>query len=234
MTDLQAETAELPSLAAAQDGFKPSQAFRPMAFSFFVNGLCPYLLYRYLQPKFPAESLQPLLYASIFPVLGLLYGIARKRTLDFIALIALFEISVNVTATLIASNIRWALVARSLTGVLTATAFLTSALIGRPIIHYIARQFASGGDAARQAGFEAVTKAEGGRTFFIATMVWAIAIYGLSAMSVTLALTLEPATYLLVNQVASMTINIALIVWTVRFSRARLMRVVAAGVPVAA
>jgi hypothetical protein len=53
-------------------------------------------------------------------------------------------------------------------------------------------------------------------------------------MSVTLALTLEPATYLLVNQVASMAINVALIVWTVRFSRTRLMRVVAAGMPVAA
>src|SRR5258708_18624607 len=180
MTDLQAETAELPSLADAQGGFKPLEAARTIGFSFFVNGLCPYLLYRFLQPRFPSESLLPLLYTSVFPVLGLGYGIARKRTVDFIALIALFEISVNVTATLVASNIRMALVARSLTGVLTATAFLISALIGKPIIHYIARQFATGGDAARQAGFEAVGKAEGGRAFFIPTMASAVPVYGLS------------------------------------------------------
>ena len=227
MTDLQTETAELPSLERAQNGFSRAQTFRSFAQSFVINGLCPYLLYRYLEPKFPDGSLLPLLYASIFPVLGLVYGILRKRTVDFIALIALFEISINVTATLLASNIRWALVARSTTGILTATAFLVSALIGKPIIYYIARQFVTTGDAQRQAGFEAVTKAEGGRAFYIATLVWAFAIYSLSAIHITMALTLKPDVYLLAAQIVGMTVNIGLIAWTINFTRSRLLRVLA-------
>jgi hypothetical protein len=225
MADLQTETSELPSVAQGQNAFSRGQAFRSFAFSFFVNGLCPYLLYRYLEPKFPHDSLLPLLYASVFPVLGLLFGIARKRMVDFIALLALFEISVNITATLLASSIKWALVARSLTGVLTGTVFIVSVLIGRPIIHYIARQFVAAGDPARVAGFEMATKADGGRTFNIATLVWAAGIFGLSLMNVTLALTLQPASYLLVSQVTSMTVNVVLIVWSINFSRTRLLKV---------
>ena len=228
MTDLETETAALPSLAAAQDSFSRAQAFRSFAQSFLINGLCPYLLYRYLEPRFAEGSLLPLLYASVFPVLGLAYGIVRKRMVDFIALIALFEISVNVTATLLASNIRWALVARSLTGFLTGTAFLASVLIGRPVIYFIARQFVAGSDPARLQGFEAVTKAEGGKTFRVATLVWAIGIFSLSIINVSLALTLAPANYLLVSQITSMTINIALIIWTINFSRSRLTRVLQA------
>jgi hypothetical protein len=225
MTDLETETTALTQVAAGQSGFSRGDAFRAFGLSFFINGICPYLLYRYLEPKFPEGSLLPLLYASVFPLLGLAYGIVRKRMVDFIALIALFEISVNVTATLVASNIRYALVARSLTGFLTGTAFLVSVLIGRPIIHYIARQFAAGSDPARLQGFEAVTRAEGGSTFRIATLVWAFGIYGLSLVNVSLALNLAPANYLLVSQITSMTVNIALIVWSIRFSRRRLSAV---------
>jgi hypothetical protein len=228
MTDLQTETSELPSLAARQDAFRPGQAFRSFGLSFFINGLCPFLLYKYLEPKFPGGAVQPLLFASVFPVFGLLFGIVRKRMVDFIALIALFEISLNIGAIFVTPSIKWALVARSLNGLITATVFLISALIGRPIIFFIARQFVAAGDPQRIKGFDAVNAADRGRTFFISTMVWAVAIYCLSTLNAALALTLEPATYLLVSQVTSMTINISLIIWSIRFSRARLAPQVAA------
>jgi hypothetical protein len=228
MSDLQTETSELPSLAARQNAFRPAQAFRSFGLSFFINGICPFLLYKYLEPKFHEGAIQPLLYASTFPVFGLLFGIVRKRMVDFIALIALFEISLNIGAIFVTPSIKWALVARSLNGLVTATVFLISALIGRPIIFFIARQFVAAGDPARIKGFNAVNAADRGRTFFFITMVWAVAIYSLSALNAGLALTLEPATYLLVGQVTSMTVNISLIVWSIRFSRARLMQVAAA------
>ena len=222
MTDLQTGTSELPSPAAPQDGFRPAQAFRSFGSSFFVNGICPFLLYKYLEPKFPAGAVQPLLYASVFPVLGLLFGIVRKRIVDFIALIALFEISLNIGAIFVTPSIKWALVARSLNGLITATVFLISALLGRPIIFFISRQFVTAGDPQRIKGFNAVNAADHGRTFFFITIVWAVGIYSLSALNATLALTLAPATYLLVGQVTSMTVNISLIVWSIRYSRARL------------
>ena len=227
MTDLQTETSELAS-AAAQNAFRPSQAFRSFGSSFLINGILPFLVYKYLEPKFPQGAVEPLLYASIFPVLGLVLGIVRKRMVDFIAVIALFEISLNIVAIFVTPSIKWALVARNVNGLITATAFLISALIGRPIIFYISRQFVTAGDPERVKGFNAVNAADRGRTFFIATMVWAVALYCLSALNATLAFTLEPATYLLVAQITSMTVNISLIVWSIRFSRARLTPHVAA------
>ena len=222
MTGSQTDQGELPSLAATQNAFRPGEALRSFGFSLLVNGVFPFLVYRYLEPKFPHGAIEPLLYASIFPVFGLLFGIIRKRQVDFIALIALFEISLNIGAIFVTPSIRWALVARSLNGLITATVFLVSALIGRPIIFFIARQFVTGGDPDRIRGFNAVNAADRGRTFFIATMVWTVAIYCLSALNAGLALTLEPATYLLVGQITSLTVNISLIVWSIRFSRARL------------
>lgn len=228
MADLQTETSVLPSLADGQNVFRPVEALRAFGASFLVNGLCPYLLYVWLQPRFPHGAVQPLLYASIFPLVGLAFGIVRKRMIDVIAVIALFEISINIAAVFLAPSIRWALAARSINGLLTATAFLVSALIGKPIIFYIARQFVSGGDPERARRFDAVNAADGGRAFFIATLVWAAGIYFLSTLNVTLALNLPPATFLLVGQITSTVVNIALIVWTIRFSRARLSRTLAA------
>ncbi len=228
MSDLQTETSELPSLAARQNAFRPAQAFRSFAFSFFVNGICPFLVYKYLEPKFPQGAIQPLLYASAFPVFGLLFGIVRKRMVDFIAVIALFEISLNIGAIFVTPSIKWALVARSLNGLITATVFLISALVGRPIIFFIARQFVAAGEPDRVKGFNAVNAADRGRTFYFITLVWAIAIYSLSTLNAGLALTLAPATYLLVAQVTSMTVNITLIAWSIRYSRTRLMQVATA------
>ena len=72
--------------------FDRGAVLRSVGLSLFINGICPYLLYRTLEPHFPEGSLTPLLYASVFPVFGLVFNFIRTRTVDFIAVIALFEI----------------------------------------------------------------------------------------------------------------------------------------------
>ena len=160
----------------------------------------------------------------MFPLFGLVFNLIRTRTVDYIALIALFEISYNSAAALLASTVRWGLIFRSSEGFIVAAVFLTSALIGRPIIFYIARQFAAGADPARRQGFAAAHAADKGRTFFIATLVWSISITLLTLLNLSLALTVAPANYLLFAQIASTTINVILVIWTIRFSSTRLRR----------
>jgi hypothetical protein len=223
MTDLQTETTALPSLEQAQSGFQPLQALRTFGLSILINGAMPLGVYLLLSPEYPKNSVEPLLFASLFPVLGLIYGIVRKRMVDFIAVIALFEITLNVSAILIAPSIKWALVARSLNGLATATVFFISALIGRPIIYYISRQFVGAGNPARLSGFEAVNRADGGRTFRFLTFVWAFAIFSLSLLHAGFALELSTAGYLAAAPVTSWTMNIVLIVWTIRTARTRLL-----------
>ena len=115
--------------------------FRTIGLSLLVNGVCPYLLYSALEPHYPEGAFQPLLYATIFPLTGLVVGIVRKRMVDMIALIVLFSMAINIAAIFLTPSLKWALVARSLNGLFTATAMLVSALIGKPIFYYVARQF---------------------------------------------------------------------------------------------
>jgi hypothetical protein len=106
--------------------------------------------------------------------------------------------------------------------VVTATVLLVSALIRKPLFYYVARQFVMANDPARIDGFDAANAADGRRTFSIVTLVWAIGVYLLCALNVTLALNVAPASYLLMSQLTTTTAIIALTVWTIRFTRKRL------------
>ena len=224
MADTTPETPELPTIGEAGAAFNPLHAVRSIGISLFVNGVCPYILYRVLQPHYPAGSVMPLVYASIFPLLGLVLGHIRTRSVDFIAVIALFEISYNIATALAASNVHWAIVLRSSEGFIVATVFLVLTLIGHPPIFYIARQFAVASNPALREGFEAANHADKGSTFRIASLVWVVGILCQTSLNLTLAMTVTPANYLLIAQFLSITVNVVLIVWTIRFTTRRLER----------
>ena len=217
-------TPELPTVGEAGATFNPSHALRSILFSLFINGVCPYLLYRQLQPHYPAGSIEPLVYASIFPLVGLVFGLIRTRTVDFIALFALFEISYNVTTALLASSVHWAVILRSSEGFIVAAFFLLFTFAGYPPIFYIARQFAAGPDPARRREFAAANATDRNHTVVIASLAWAAGILFQTLLNLTLAETLSPANYLLVAQFVNVTVNVLLIVWTIRFTRKRLER----------
>lgn len=200
-------------------------AFKSVGISVFVNGVMPFVVYKLLVPYFAKGSVMPLLFASAFPVLGLLASYLRTRTIDFIAVVALFSITYSVVATLIAGEIRLAMILGATQGFLIAAAFAVSALIGRPILFFIARQFSAGNDPAARARFNAVSEADRGRTFFVATMIWAAGILGMGVASMVLAILMQPANYLLANNIINTVVNVALVVWTIRFIRPRLTRV---------
>jgi len=223
MTDVPVAGPASPSPPAA-GGFNRSAAFRSIGLSLVVNALCPYLLYRYLAPKFPSESVLPLLYAAIFPVTAFLFELVRKRTVDAIALIVLFGLTFQITVTLLSPDISTALIVRSLEGAVIGTIFLVTVLAGRPFILYIARQFVAGGGDATRAGFDNAVELDKGRAFAIATGVWGAVIIVMSGVHVWLAAHLAHATFILVSPALGLVTNIVLLVWSIRYTTARLMR----------
>lgn len=224
MSDAAPETQALPTVGEGRAAYNPLHALRSVALSLFVNGVCPYLLYRYLQPHYPTGSVTPLVYASIFPLAGLALGLIRTRSIDFIAVIALFEISYNIVTALAASNVHWALILRASEGFLVASFFLVFTAMGHPPIFYIARQFYAGGNAARRQGFTSANAADKGRTFTLASLAWVAGILFQTSLNLTLAMTVTPANYLLLAQVVSITVNVLMVVWTIRFTTRRLTR----------
>lgn len=187
-------------------------ALRALLVSLFVNALCPFLLYRYLEPRYPAGSIVPLLYASAFPVFGFLLGLARTRRADAIAILSLAGIGLHIAVTLIAKNVGIALVARSLDGLLIGLALIVSTAIGRPIILYVARQAA--GAAAPGSRLEAVVEREGVRPFSVVTAVWGICLMAMSGVHAALALFLAPADFLLASPILGVATNLTLMAWT--------------------
>jgi hypothetical protein len=202
--------------------FNRAQAFRSTAGSLAINGLCPFLLYWFLAPHYPPEDITPLLYVMIFPILGFLVGLVRKRTLDAIAAIALAGIVIHLTVTVLSKDMTTALVLRSLQGAVVGLCFLLSALIGRPLLYLIARQVVTANAPERRARFDAVTQIDRGRTFLVATLVWGVGLMLSSAIHVALALRLAHATYLLVSPATGLVVNGALLIWSIRFITARL------------
>jgi hypothetical protein len=210
------------AVVGSQQQFDTKVAIRSVGLSIFVNGVLPFAVYKILAPHFPNGSIMPLLYASVFPVLGLVVGFIRTRVVDAIAIFAIFGIAYSLATTLLAGEVHLALILGATQGFVIAAVFLFSALFGRPVLFFMVRQFAAGSDPERRTRFAVVNEADRGRTFFIATMVWAVGLGLLSVMALALAFTLPPATYLLVNNVVNTSVNVLLVIWTIRFVRARL------------
>lgn len=202
--------------------FDSKQALKSVGVSIAVNGVAPFVLYKILVPYFPAGSVMPLLYAGAFPIVGLIVSFVRTRVVDAIAIIALFGIFYSVVSTLVAGELRLAMIIGATQGFVVAAVFLASALIDRPVLFFIARQFVAGNDPARRQRFAAVNAADGGRTFYVATMAWVAGLSAIAGVGLALAIALAPDTYLLVNNVIGTAITVALVVWTARFVRPRM------------
>jgi hypothetical protein len=223
--------AEIPPTAAdvaapvnPKSGFSGPQAFRSIGLSIVVNAICPYFIYRYLEPKFPSGSLTPLVVSTAFPLFGLMLGLTRRRTVDYIAVISLVEISIGIVVTLVASNVRLALVARALQGTLTGLFFLATIPIGHPIIYYIARQFVATATPEITTGFERAHQLDHGHTFRLLTAVLGIATILISFLNVGLATTVAPPTYLFAAPLVGIGSNVVLIAWTIRYSSRQFRR----------
>lgn len=218
MTDSRPE----PLSADGERGFKRAAVFRSTAFSLALNALCPYLLYRFLEPRFPDESVLPLLYSSIFPIVGFLVGILRKRMIDVISVIVLAGILFHVSVTVLSPNVSTALVARSFQGAVIGACFLISTAIDRPIILYVARQLVTAGAPERRATFAAVVAADRGRTFRIMTTAWGCGFVIMSAVQTLLATYLVHAQVVLISPIVGVGTDLLLLAWSVNYATRRL------------
>jgi hypothetical protein len=202
--------------------FDRRTALRSIGLSLTINALCPFLVYRVLEPHFPPGSVMPLLYATVFPIFGLVLSLVRKRAADAIAILAMAGLAIHIVVTLIAPTVGIALVIRSLDGTLIGLAFVISALVGRPIILLVARQVVAGGSPEQTASLKGVIENDGQRVFFTITMVWGGGLIAMSVVHVLMALEMAPADFLLASPVVGVATILALIAWSGRYVATRM------------
>jgi hypothetical protein len=221
MTDIRHTTMDTPAPAAARSRFSWRRALGSIGLSLIINAVCPYLIYRAFAPHYPPNDVTPLLVSTVFPLLGLVLGAARQRMVDTIAIVSLVEIAISVVVTLVAQDVRLALIARALQGTLTGLFFIFTTLVNRPLLYYVARQFVAANSPKLVAGFEEANRRDGRHTFRQLTVFWGLTVIFASLANLALALTVSPANYLLYSPVIGIGTNVVMIAWTIRTARRR-------------
>src|SRR5262245_1602277 len=92
--------------AALEAPFDRGAMFRQIGLSIFINGVLPFIVFKLLEPYFAKGSIVPLLCASVFPVLSLVAGLIRTRTIDAIAIFALIGLAYGIVTALLAGEVR--------------------------------------------------------------------------------------------------------------------------------
>lgn len=208
------------------------EALRALAASLFINALCPYLLYRVLEPRFAPDSLAPLALSGLFPVLGLTVGFVRQRALDIIGLFALVEVGVAIVTTMMAHSASSALLGRTLQNSVLSAIFFISVLIGRPIMLYVARQFVTGNNAGYRARFDQIANgADTRHVYKVMTLVWAATLLGKNLIGIPLALSLSTRQFLVAAPAFNYGADLVLVWWSMRYGYSRLGHYVAQTLP---
>jgi hypothetical protein len=208
------------------------EALRALAASLFINALCPYLLYRVLEPRFAPDSLPPLALSGLFPVLGLTVGFIRQRALDIIGLFALVEVGVTIVTTMMAHSASSALLGRTLQNSVLSAIFFVSVLFGRPIMLHVARQFVTGNNAGYRARFDQIAnRPDTKRVYKVMTLVWASALLAKNIVGIPLALSLSTRQFLVAAPAFNYGADLVLVWWSMRYGYSKLGHYIAQTLP---
>jgi len=141
--------------------FQAAKSARPVGFSLVVNALCPFL--RMFQRRYPQGSIVPLLYPTIFPAIGIVPSVVRKRTLDAIAAVAMRGLVKHIVVTIPARSAGVTRVVRPFACAIIALALIVSASIGLRSFLW-SRLWSRRSHGCRQTRASAVIRQVGGDT----------------------------------------------------------------------
>ena len=197
-------------------------ALRGVMRSLLINIVCTYLLYESLAPHFRPGSPAPLGTAAA-PLFGIVYVVMRQRSIDVIALLAIVDVAVGVISAGVTQTATLALAGRSLESAALSIIVLCSLFFRKPIMFHAARQFVTGQDPDAITGFDCLaTQPEAVRVYRVMTAVWAVVLLVGSAVSILLALSVCPGTFLAFSPILSYGAIALLTGWSLRYGNAKL------------
>jgi hypothetical protein len=176
---------------------------RGLAPSLFISVAGTLLIYSLLRPHFAPASVLPLLFATLFPLLGNAVSLLRHRRLDIFGIVVLIGLVAAILAALLGGGQRLLLIRESfVTGALGLACFV-SLLLPHPLGYYFARQLLTAHDPEKRAGFTALWQE---RTFQravrVGTIFWGVLLVGDFVLAVILVLTLPVVVVLALAPVA--------------------------------
>jgi hypothetical protein len=214
---------------APADHFAPR--FGPLYRSLIVNIALPLIVVQILL-RTGRPPVLSLAIAAIFPAAEAVIGLVRSRRFDPINVLSLVAIVVGIGTSGITGNAGFAVAKDSLFTIVFGILFLGSLATPRPMIFSLGKQFATGGDPAAAAAWDARLSEPGFvRVVRLLTAVWGCALLLEAALRIIAAVTLPVTSSTIVSPVLQVVTFGALIVFTTRYVRAMRRRAAAAGRP---
>jgi hypothetical protein len=205
-------------MQSSPDHFAPR--FGPLYRSLIVSVALPLITVQVLL-RTGTRPVTALAIAAIFPFADAVIGLARKRTFDPIAILSLIAIVVGIGTSSITGNAGFAVAKDSLFTIVFGLIFLGSLAAPRPMIFQLGRQFATGGDPAAAAAWDARWSQPGfRRTVRLITVVWGCGLLLEAMLRIVAAFTLPVTTSTIISPVLQVVTFAALILWTTRYTRA--------------
>jgi intracellular septation protein A len=206
-----------PSPALAQ----PSavRVMSSLAPSLVINGVCPIILYQLLTGH-GAAAVPALVAGSVFPLADTLWTWVRNRRLDLIAGISLFFIVLSAAASLISGSTRFSLVKESFFTGLFGLVMFGSLLASRPLMFYMIRQLAAGGDAELGRQWDDRWQYPGFRhAMRVMTAMWGVMFVADALIRVGLVFILSTSVFLVASQVLFYTMFAATMLVSTAYGR---------------
>ena len=205
-------------MQSSADHFTPR--FGPLYRSLIVSVALPLIAVQVLL-RTGTPAVTALAIAAIFPFGDALVTLVRKRRFDPIAVLSLIAIVVGIGTSGITGDAGVAVAKDSLFTLVFGLIFLGSLGASRPMIFVLGKQFATGGDPAAAAAWDARwALAPFRRTVRLITLVWGCGLLLEAVLRVVAAFSLPVTTSTIVSPVLQVITFAALILWTTNYTRA--------------
>lgn len=161
--------------------------------------------------------LVPALAASAaFPAGEVVFTLLHDRHVDALGILSFALIALGAITSLLGGDVRYALVKESAVTVVFAALCLGSLLREHPLMHYLGREFFSGGDPARLSAWDERWDA---LPFRLAlrriTLVWGLASLAEAVLRVGLVFAIAPPVMVFLSPALAVVTTVSLIAWSI-------------------
>jgi 4-amino-4-deoxy-L-arabinose transferase-like glycosyltransferase len=165
------------------------------------------------------SQVSALILSGVFPALGIVAGVIRRRRVDAIGILVLAGIAVGSVVGLLSGNPRLVLVEGSVPTAVFGLLCLGSLWAQRPLIYRFALEF-MGADTEQGRDFESLWDyPEFRRLFRLFTVVWGVVYLAEAAARIIIVETTSTSTALAVSKVMPYAVAGALVAWMVAYGR---------------
>jgi hypothetical protein len=178
-----------------------------------VNAVLPLVIYTLADPRL--GDVGALIASAVPPILWSGVEFARRRRVDALSILVLAGIAFSVLALFGGGGARFLQLRENLVTGAIGLVFLTSVVIRRPLIFYLARATMLRNSPAEAASFEQMQdSARFKRTMVVMTSVWGLGLVARTAAAAALVFSVSIPTYLVLHPILGYASMGALAFWT--------------------